>query len=191
MSNPGPAASCFTTNWPGRVPILCTGVFIGSPFVPIVEPQPQLHQVNAIWDTGATKSCITQQVVDLAKLQPTGMTKVRGVHGEKFAETYLVAMLLPNGRGFPQLAVTKGDLGDGAQMLIGMDVIGCGDFAVTNFEGKTTMTFRMPSYERIDFSQQPPPKGTPVHNETPRPGRNDPCPCGSGKKYKKCCGASL
>jgi hypothetical protein len=24
--------------------------------------------------------------------------------------------------------------------------------------------------------------------ETPRVGRNDPCPCGSGKKYKKCCG---
>ncbi len=21
-----------------------------------------------------------------------------------------------------------------------------------------------------------------------QPGRNDPCPCGSGKKYKKCCG---
>jgi len=25
--------------------------------------------------------------------------------------------------------------------------------------------------------------------ETPKVGRNDPCPCGSGKKYKKCCGA--
>jgi uncharacterized protein len=24
----------------------------------------------------------------------------------------------------------------------------------------------------------------------PKPGRNDPCPCGSGKKYKKCCGAA-
>jgi len=23
-----------------------------------------------------------------------------------------------------------------------------------------------------------------------RPGRNDPCPCGSGKKYKRCCGAN-
>ncbi|WP_430700914.1 SEC-C metal-binding domain-containing protein [Pontivivens nitratireducens] len=22
----------------------------------------------------------------------------------------------------------------------------------------------------------------------PRPGRNDPCSCGSGRKYKKCCG---
>ncbi len=26
--------------------------------------------------------------------------------------------------------------------------------------------------------------------KAPEPGRNDPCPCGSGKKYKKCCGAS-
>lgn len=26
-------------------------------------------------------------------------------------------------------------------------------------------------------------------NEGPRIGRNDPCPCGSGRKYKKCCGA--
>jgi uncharacterized protein YecA (UPF0149 family) len=25
-------------------------------------------------------------------------------------------------------------------------------------------------------------------NITPKVGRNDPCPCGSGKKYKKCCG---
>jgi preprotein translocase subunit SecA len=26
-----------------------------------------------------------------------------------------------------------------------------------------------------------------VRNQ-PKVGRNDPCPCGSGKKYKKCCG---
>jgi preprotein translocase subunit SecA len=26
--------------------------------------------------------------------------------------------------------------------------------------------------------------------ERPKVGRNDPCPCGSGKKYKKCCGAN-
>jgi len=25
--------------------------------------------------------------------------------------------------------------------------------------------------------------------ETPKVGRNDPCPCGSGRKFKKCCGA--
>ncbi|HVF90138.1 MAG TPA: preprotein translocase subunit SecA [Blastocatellia bacterium] len=29
----------------------------------------------------------------------------------------------------------------------------------------------------------------PVRNKGPRVGRNEACPCGSGKKYKKCCGA--
>jgi SEC-C motif-containing protein len=27
----------------------------------------------------------------------------------------------------------------------------------------------------------------PIRREGPKIGRNDPCPCGSGKKYKKCC----
>jgi uncharacterized protein YchJ len=27
----------------------------------------------------------------------------------------------------------------------------------------------------------------PVRNTAPESGRNDPCPCGSGKKFKKCC----
>ena len=28
----------------------------------------------------------------------------------------------------------------------------------------------------------------PLRRSAPKVGRNDPCPCGSGKKYKKCCG---
>jgi SEC-C motif-containing protein len=33
-------------------------------------------------------------------------------------------------------------------------------------------------------------KPKPMVREGPKVGRNDPCTCGSGKKYKKCCGAS-
>ena len=33
-------------------------------------------------------------------------------------------------------------------------------------------------------------KKTPVRNDGEKIGRNDPCPCGSGKKYKNCCGAN-
>jgi hypothetical protein len=29
---------------------------------------------------------------------------------------------------------------------------------------------------------------SPVRRTTPKIGRNEPCPCGTGKKYKKCCG---
>lgn len=34
-------------------------------------------------------------------------------------------------------------------------------------------------------------QGAPPIRRDPVPGRNDPCPCGSGRKYKKCCGASV
>jgi uncharacterized protein len=34
-------------------------------------------------------------------------------------------------------------------------------------------------------------RGTPtLHRAAPKVGRNDPCPCGSGKKFKNCCGAN-
>jgi preprotein translocase subunit SecA len=37
--------------------------------------------------------------------------------------------------------------------------------------------------------EQPlPPPVEPIHAHKKEVGRNDPCPCGSGKKYKKCCG---
>lgn len=32
------------------------------------------------------------------------------------------------------------------------------------------------------------PRPEPVRRAAPKVGRNDPCPCGSGKKFKKCCG---
>lgn len=31
---------------------------------------------------------------------------------------------------------------------------------------------------------------TPARAAEPSPGRNDPCRCGSGRKYKRCCGAN-
>jgi uncharacterized protein YecA (UPF0149 family) len=33
-------------------------------------------------------------------------------------------------------------------------------------------------------------KTKPMVRSEPKVGRNDPCPCGSGKKYKKCHGAA-
>lgn len=34
------------------------------------------------------------------------------------------------------------------------------------------------------------PSAGPIKRDQPKVGRNDPCPCGSGKKYKRCCGRS-
>ncbi len=44
--------------------------------------------------------------------------------------------------------------------------------------------------DQLPTDDQPslPPPIEPIETDQ-KTGRNDPCPCGSGKKYKKCCGA--
>ncbi len=49
---------------------------------------------------------------------------------------------------------------------------------------------RQPDPQRMVFSHgDGSTRKKPVKRESRKVGRNDPCPCGSGKKYKKCCGA--
>ena len=48
------------------------------------------------------------------------------------------------------------------------------------------------SSQKLQLSRgggEQPTAGKTVKREGKKVGRNDPCPCGSGKKYKKCCGA--
>lgn len=48
----------------------------------------------------------------------------------------------------------------------------------------------LPEGPEYAFDEEPRPEVTgTLHREQPKVGRNDPCICGSGKKYKKCCGA--
>ena len=69
-----------------------------------------------------------------------------------------------------------------------MDIISQGDFAVTCKEGMTTFSFQIPSTHEFDFVKEEDDKRhTPVVKDK-EPGRNDLCPCGSGKKYKNCHG---
>lgn len=142
---------------------------------------------NAIWDTGATNTVITKQIAESLGLEPTGMIDVLGVHSKEKVNTHFIELVLNNNQIRLKLVVTEcptlsADENIGG--LIGMDVISQGDFAITNFGSRTTMTFRKPSVQNIDFCQT---KNTPIVKTT-QPGQDNPCPCGSGKKYKKCCG---
>jgi len=47
----------------------------------------------------------------------------------------------------------------------------------------------LPKKKNISYGKEPPKAGKPAPQvNAVKVGRNDPCPCGSGKKYKKCCG---
>ena len=170
----------FTVTAQGRLLVIATPVDVGAAFDPSVAT-PALKRYGAIWDTGATASVITEKVVTECGLKPIGITKAHGADGEYLTEVYLVCIGLPNGVGFSSLRVTKGKMA-GCDLLVGMDVISQGDFALTNQGGKTCFSFRYPSAERVDFTGKIP------KISVPKVGRNDPCPCGSGKKFKKCHG---
>ncbi len=109
--------------------------------------------VNAIWDTGATASVITPKVAKALSLVPISMTEVHTAGGVRTCNVYIVDLMLPNDVFIPNVQVTEADMTTN-DVLIGMDIIALGDFAITNFGGKTRFTFSIPSTRVIDFVQE-------------------------------------
>jgi len=139
--------------------VLITDVLISTAFDP---PSEQIdsrdyntNSYKAIWDTGATGTLITQKAVDECALNPIGVAEAQTAAGKTRTNSYLVNVWLPNKIIVPNVQVILGDLASNADVLIGMNIIGQGDFAVTNMEGKTVFSFRFPSVERIDFVKFP------------------------------------
>ena len=90
------------------------------------------------------------QVVAALGLTSIGYQRVRHAGGTQNVEAFLVNIALPNAVEFPALRVTQGELG-AADVLIGMDIIGHGDFAVRHRDKNTKFSFRFPSLADIDF----------------------------------------
>ncbi|MBI2836679.1 MAG: hypothetical protein HYX75_00050 [Acidobacteria bacterium] len=180
----------FTIRHSGRASRIITDVGVSAAFDPSAPPEhPAILETKALWDTGATRSVITKKTAGDLGLVSTGMTRVNHAGGTSNHQTYVVNFFLPNNVGAPGVSVSEcediaGDFG----AIVGMDIIGGGDMAITNHAGKTTMTFRVPPFEEIDFVSQA--------NRIlfAGIGRNDPCPCGKkgddGRtiKFKKCHG---
>ena len=109
---------------------------------------------RGLWDTGASKSSITQRIVDDLNLIPVGNTNISTANGVVAVNTYFVDFGLPNGVTVKNVLVSCADLGDDIDVLIGMDIIRHGDFSITNVNNKTTFSFRTPSVEEIDYVKE-------------------------------------
>ena len=149
--------SSFTVNHNIISHALVTESGISQVFDPTsMNTDPPFINFNSIWDTGATNSVISQNVVDRCGLRPTGMVNVTHAGGSSHCETYLVSIMLKHNVRIPQIKVTKASLSSDTDILIGMDIITLGDFVITNMNGKTIFSFRTPSIECIDFTKQKP-----------------------------------
>ena len=176
--------SAVTIKGNGRLERIISPVSVCAMFDPQKPPDELPPQIGtkALWDTGATRSCIA---IDLAKeLDLAKVGKVTVCHGGGSSDqlTHVVNFTLPNNVQIIGALVSGLPISseDGFDVILGMDVIGFGDFAITNLHGQTWMSFRTPSSVHIDYVYEI------DRANFSGVGPNDACPCGSGKKFKKC-----
>ncbi len=116
---------------------------------------------------------------------------VTGVHGAQEVNVYLVDITLNNENITIRSLVTEASelsVDHKTGLLIGMNIINCGDFTITNFDNKTMMTFRVPSLECVDYVSEINEHNriVKIYNAQEKHG-NKRCPCNSGKLFDNCC----
>jgi hypothetical protein len=111
-------------------------------------------------------------------LLPNASELIRAVHG--WAEEIVTGAMDPRHWGPAKSETMKA-------VQAGVDT--SDEDALQGFLFKQVMR-SMDETPSADTYEPPPAPTTPIQEHTPRVGRNDPCPCGSGRKYKKCCAAA-
>lgn len=110
---------------------------------------------KAQWDTGATNSCISHDVVSKLKLVSIGFSNNHTPSGSALQSTYKIDVILPNHLIVESVQVSGSEIGNqGIDILIGMDIIKHGDFSISNFGGNTVFTFRYPSIMETDYVEE-------------------------------------
>jgi len=115
--------------------------------------------VKALWDTGANRSCVSVNTARRLGLLKVDTSDTVGVGGVFSSFVHLVDIILPNMISVRNVRGTEFiDEGD-FDVIIGMDIITCGDFAVSNYGGKTLVSFRVPPQNPpLDFRASATPK---------------------------------
>jgi len=114
----------------------------------------KFKEFNAVWDTGATNTVISQKVISEIGLSGIDKITIHTANSKRTADVYLVDLILPKDQiKFPSLRVIDGKL-DNIDVLIGMDIICSGDFAISNKNDKTIFSYQIPPTHTTDFEME-------------------------------------
>lgn len=114
-----------------------------------------VDQALAQWDTGATNTCISEEIAEHYNLKPVSFAQSKTPSGTLTAPIYFIDIILNNEVVLSKWMVMGSKIGaQGIDILIGMDVISKGDFAISNFNGKTQFSFRLPSQQDVDYKEE-------------------------------------
>lgn len=95
---------------------------------------------------------ITKRVVEDLNLKADGSITLLHAGGQaRGVPIFYINLLLYNNVEITDVRVGLVDVRD-PDLIIGMDIINRGDFAVSNRNGATSFSFRIPSVEDFDFA---------------------------------------
>lgn len=111
--------------------------------------------VRVEWDCGATYSSISIELAQKLGLKPCGVEMTTSSTNSELSNAYDIILILHNEIGIPMKVSAVSNIhNSGIDMLIGMNVIGLGDFAISTHNELTCFSFRYPSQGLIDFTKE-------------------------------------
>lgn len=119
----------------------------------ILEHNGCSSKLLALIDTGAMHSTIPLLEARFLKLQQVGIVDAVFAKGHDTLPVVSANLIFSNKVYFTSkdlIVIDNDDCSYG--MIVGMDILSKGDIAISNFDGHTTFTFRMPSQEEVKYS---------------------------------------
>ena len=128
---------------------LASYVYVGKEKNDLIDK----NRFICIWDTGASISCVTNNIIERYNLTSIGKSDFfTGSHCEsRSTDVYSIDLMFRDNFVFNNLRVLKIEKHDVFDIIIGMDIISQGDFAVSNLNGSTSFSFRIPSMGTANF----------------------------------------
>lgn len=108
--------------------------------------------IQGLWDTGCTITTISKKVADALGLPVICKEKCNTAGGSIECNRHMVDIFLLNRLVVHNVVIMSNPI-LAVDCLVGTDIIIHGDFSVSNFDGKTTVSFRMPSQEDVDYAK--------------------------------------
>ncbi len=113
------------------------------------------EKISVEWDCGATRCSISKELAEKLNLKPCGVNNTISTTQSVPTNVYEIILVLHDIMEVPVIVDAVPNIhSTGIDMLIGMDVISLGDFAISTYNGETCFSFRYPSKGLIDFTKE-------------------------------------